>query len=181
MYRRIVVSNSTFSNDPIDFLYHVIGARLLTQRRVSNRVYEVYITSNYEFGLVVFSDSVRLQLVTGVGEYRTYEFELDIPENQPAGESVEEITETGCAITVFNENGVVICRNVPKTPASNPEQTVGPGEMTSVPGEGPGEMTSVPGEGPGEMTSVPGEAPGEMTSVPGEMTDETTDEQGAMI
>ena len=167
MYRRIVISKSVFSNDPVDFLYHVRGAQLLSQRRISARAYEVYLSTAYESGPVVFVDSVRLRVQTGVGEYRTYEFVLDVPEKQPAEESVEEITETGAVITVFNENGVVICRNVPKTPSNSaPAQTVVPGEMTSEPIDGSGEMTSEPIDSSGEMTSEPIDGTGEMASEP---------------
>ena len=143
MYRRIVISNSVFINDPVDFLYHVRGAQLLSQRRISTRAYEVYLTTTYENSIVVFADSVRLRVQAGLGDYRMYEFVLDVPENQPARESVEEITETGSVITVFNENGVVICRNTPKTPSNSaPAQTDGTGEMTSEPIDGTGEMKS---------------------------------------
>ena len=159
--------NSGWVNGPIDALYHVRGARLLSQGRVSTGAYDANFVNANEACPSVFADSVRLRASTTIGSHRTYEFVLDVLENQPAKESVEEITTTGVTITVFNENGVVVCRNDVKTPInSDPTPTDGPGESTSEPIDGPGEMTSEPIDGPGESTSEPIDAPGETASEP---------------
>ena len=184
MYRRVVLDNRTWINGPIEVLYRVRGALLLTQQRRSSSVYDPTFSTTSPSTPSVFEDSVRLRS-TGAGFNHTYEFVFDVSENQPVRESVEEITDTGVSVAVFNENGVLVCRNVPKTPASGPEQTVGPGEMTSVPGEEPGEMTSEPIDSTGEMTSEPVDGPGEMSTEPverpGEMTSVPGEEPGEMI
>lgn len=152
MYRRIVLYNSRYISGPVTVLYHVRGARLLFQCRASSNNYEDNIPNAGEMYAVVFADSILLRANSGLGFYRTYEFVLDVAENQPAEESVEEITTFGCAIVVFNENGVVVCRNDVDPPAdSYPAQTDGPGEMVSEPIDGTGEMTSEPVDGISEM------------------------------
>ena len=140
MYRRVVLYNSNWTSSDFRILYHVRGARLLSQHRASTRGYEQNMPTSNEMYAVVFADSILLGANTGVGFYRTYEFVLDVPENQPVGESVEEISETGSAVIVFNENGVVVCRNGVEPPA----ETVGRGQMASEPIGAPGEMTSEP-------------------------------------
>ena len=126
-------------------LYHVNGAVVLSQGRVSSRAYDVTFTSVNEYSAAIFADYVRLRCDAWLSDYATYEFILDVSENQPAEESVEEITNTGVAVAVYNENGVLVCRNVPKTTANGaPAQTVVPGEMTSEPIDGTGEMASEP-------------------------------------
>ena len=157
MYRRVVLFNSAWINNAfIDVLYRVRGARLLSQYRAAASPYDANIGVANGSLAVVFADSIRLRATAGVGPGHTFEFDLDVSENQPADESIEEISTTGVAIVVFNENGVVICSNGKGIPANSaPAQTVVPGEMTSVPGEEPGEMTSEPIDGTGEMTSEP--------------------------
>ena len=152
MYRRIVLSFEAYSGAVVDILYHAHGAVLLSQARVSTRGYDSNFKPLEETGVCVFSDSVRLKTSAPIGTYRTYEFILDVSEDQPTEEAVEEITTTGVGIDVYNEHGVLVCRNTPKTPSnSDPSQTVTPGEMTSVPGEEPGETTSELVDGPGAM------------------------------
>lgn len=176
MYRRVVLYNKkTWVSGAVEVLYHVRGARQLAQNRETTKAYDESIGAAPVNGAVAFADSIRLRAANGISPVSMFEFVLEVPENQPAVESVEEITTTGSTIVVFNENGVVTCSNdVGITASSAPTQTVAPGEMTSVPGEEPGEMTSEPIEAPGEMTSVPGEEPGEMVG-------ETTDDPGTMI
>lgn len=128
---------------------------MLYQQKVVRRVHDESAASDNVTVTSVFADGIRLLVKTSVNIDSAYEFILDVSDNQPAGESVEEITNTGISIAVYNEHGVLVCRNVPKTPASDPTQTVGPGEMTSVPGEEPGEMTSEPIGATGETTNEP--------------------------
>ena len=109
MYRRVVLSSPQSLSGPFGILYHVCGARLLSQARVSTRAYDTNFSTVNETGAAVFDDSVRLQTVASIGGYRTYEFVLDVAENQPSEESVEEITSTGVGIAVYNEHGVLVC------------------------------------------------------------------------
>ena len=156
MYRRIVLYNITYISGPVELLYHVRGARLLFQYRASAKSYEDTVTNGNEMYAAVFPDSIRLRVNSALGYYRTYEFVLDVSENQPIGESVEERTSTGSAIVVYNENGVVVCSNGVKPPTNiDPAKTNGLGEMTSEPIGGTGEMTSEPIDGTGEMKSEP--------------------------
>lgn len=151
MYRRVVISSQTDTSGDIGILYHVRGAALIFQQRGMIGKYNAGYPPGAESFPSVYADVVRLKIPASVGNNRYYEFIFNVSENQPVEESVEEITSTGITITVYNEHGVLVCRNVPKTPASNPTQAVGPGEMTSVPGEEPGEMTSESISGTGEM------------------------------
>lgn len=109
MYRRVVLSSPESIGGPFGVLYHVRGARLLSQARVSTRGYDVNFSTVAETGAAVFADSVRLQTAASIGSYRTYEFILDVDENQPVEESVDEITSTGVGIYVYNEHGVLVC------------------------------------------------------------------------
>ena len=144
MYRRVVLSSSAWITTSIDVLYRVRGARLLSQYRATTGTYDSKLATSNESISLVFSDAIRLRATVGSGPNHTFEFVLDVSENQPE-ESVEEISTTGVAITVYNENGVVVCSNgVSILASSDTTQTIVPGEMTSVPGEEPGEMTSEP-------------------------------------
>ena len=74
---------------------------------------------------------------------RTYDFYLDVPDNQPEPEAVAETSLTKSSLTVYNENDVVICSNgvTVSAAASSPSQsTTAAGEMTSVPIEAPDEI-----------------------------------------
>ena len=150
MYRRIVLSSQTDTTTTISILYHVHGAVLLSQYRRGLATYDASIGVVPLSSAIVFDDVVRLLTTASVGANRTYECILDVSENQPTEEAVEEITNTGVTISVYNEHGVLVCRNgVSNSAESSPAQSSGSGEMTSVPGEEPGEMT-------GEITDIPG-------------------------
>lgn len=146
----------TTNGDPVRFIYYARNARLLNMQRVTATFDEsVDITSSTM--AVSYPAGIKMGVYAAGTTSRTYDFYLDVSENQPGEEAVAEITASKSSLTVYNENGVVICSNGVTVTASS--STSAPGETTSV---------------PGEMTSVPGEEPGEMAS-------ETTDEPGAMI
>lgn len=154
MYRKVVITATVYISGPIQILYHVSGSSLLYQQKVVKGAHEVSSGASDMTGPVVFDDSIRLSTKSTVDNSRLYEFILDVAENQRAEEAIEEITSTGVVISVYNEHGVVVCRNVPKTVNS------APGEMTSESINGTGEMTSEPIDGTGEMTSEPIDGPG---------------------
>ena len=163
MYRRVVLSSPNQTKGNSTILYRVHGAIPLSQYRRYHGKYNQQSSSGQWFFPFVFDDSVKISVGTTIQRVVTYEIVLDVDENQPDMESVEEITTEGINITVYNADGVIVCHNgVGISAESSPAQTVAPGEMTSEPIDGPGEMTSEPIEGPGEMTSAPGEEPGEM-------------------
>ena len=153
MYRRVVLSSPTATTGNIDILYRVRGAMPLSQHRRAIGAYEGVAGTYQTLCAVVFDDAVRLQTPSKLAANRTYEFIIDVAENQPVAEYVEEVSSEGIIISVYNADGVLVCDN------SGNRKPAQSGGMTSV---------------PGEMTSVPGEEPGEMAG-------ETTDEPGAMI
>ena len=155
MYRKIVVSGT--SSGQTDILYRAVNARLTSAGIIYNAEYNVNISPVQYYTPVYFTTSVRLRLNVTLTQSRSYVFELDVDENQPRGESVEEITSNGVRIAVYNENGVLVCDNgiSGEAASATPPVTSGSGEMTSVPGEEPGEMTSEPVDGSVEMTSEP--------------------------
>lgn len=145
MYRRVVISSKTDIKGDSGVLYHVHGAVFISQYRRVLGEYTTSYPSSYEYYAAVFDDVVRLKIPAPIGNDRAHEFIFDVPENQPAEEAVEEISSTGVEISVYNDHGVLVCRNVPKTTASSaPAHTDGTGEMTSEPIDGTGEMTSEP-------------------------------------
>ena len=151
-----MLSSQTDTTAAISILYHVRGAVLLSQYRSGLAGYDASIGVVPLSSAIVFGDVVRLLTTASVGANRTYEFIFVAPENQPGEEAVEEITSTGVVISVYNEHGVLVCRNTPKTPASGaPAHTDESGEMASEPIDGTGEMTSEPIGGIGETTSEP--------------------------
>ena len=150
MYRKLVVSSANYTNGAIDILYHVRGAVLVSQHRIMDVPYDSTLLNVAEIGAAVFADSIRLNTKAALNPNKFYEFILDVSENQPVAEAVEEISAVGVTINVYNESGVLVCAHT-GTPASNPPQTNAPGEMTSVPGEEPGEMASETTDEPGTM------------------------------
>ena len=109
MYRRVVLSSPSATSATINILYHVRGAVLLSQHRRGLSGYDASIGVAQLSSAVVFDDVVRLQTSASVAGNRTYEFILDVSENQPAEESVEEVSTTGAGIEVYNADGVLVC------------------------------------------------------------------------
>ena len=140
VYRKLVVSSVNYTNGAIDILYHVRGAVLVSQRRVMDASYDSSLLNTAELCAAVFADSIRLNTKASVTPYKFYEFILNVSENQPVAESVEEISTIGVTINVYNESGVLVCTYTGTPASGNPPQTNAPGEMTSVPGEEPGAM-----------------------------------------
>ena len=139
MYRRVVVSSTNTKTGPIDVLYHVRGASVVSQRKNTQGEFDPNVPIVEEQVPNVFYNAVRLRVSGAVTFKTSFEFILDVAENQPAEEAVEEIKGDGVVISVYNEHGVLVCRNTPKTLS------------TGVPGEEPGEMASEPIDGTGEM------------------------------
>ena len=108
MYRRVVLSSPTATSATINILYHVRGAVLLYQHRRGLSGYDASIGVAQLSSAVVFDDVVRLQTSASVAANRTYEFILDVSENQPEAEYVEEISSTGVGIDVYNADGVLV-------------------------------------------------------------------------
>lgn len=149
MFRRIRLV--TANGEAVSFIYYARNARFMGMQRV---------LPTYDQSIGIASMALPVVYPTGIkmGAYqtgsisRTYDYYVDVPENQPEPEAVAETSTTKSSLTVYNENDVVICSNgVTVTPAASSPSQSKPGEMTSVPGTAPGEMTSVPIEAPGEI------------------------------
>ena len=110
MYRRVVLSSPAATSGTINILYHVRDAVLLSQYRRGLSGYDASIGVAQLSSAVVFDDVVRLQTSASVAANRTYEFILDVSENQPEAEYVEEISSTGAGIDVYNADGVLVWR-----------------------------------------------------------------------
>lgn len=136
MFRRVVLTGD--AQGAKRALYHVRGARPIDQYRVVSGNY-VSTGTNSVYNIVVFDDSVLMSVTSNLTT--PYIFDLDVSENQPIAESIEEQSALGIALAVYNENGVLVCDNgiSPTASASTPSIS-GPGEMTSEPIDGPGEM-----------------------------------------
>lgn len=109
MYRRVVLTSPTQTSGNLTILYHVRGAVLLSQYRRGLSDYDSTIGEAQPSTAVVFDDAVRLKTSASVAANRTYEFILDVSENQTAEESVEEVSTTGVGIEVYNADGVLVC------------------------------------------------------------------------
>ena len=109
MYRRLVLTSPTQTSGNLTVLYHVHGAVLLAQYRRGLASYDSTIGETQPSTAVVFDDVVRLKTSASVAANRTYEFILDVSENQPVEESVEEVSTTGIGIEVYNADGVLVC------------------------------------------------------------------------
>ena len=135
----------------VSLVYYANGARFVGMQRVIG-AYDASIGVASSTLPVVFNGGIKLGVYQTGSTSRTYDFYIDVSDNQPTDERVEEISTTQSSITVYNENDVEICDNgvTVTASASSPSQSK-PGEMTSVPGTEPGEMTSVPIEAPGEI------------------------------
>ena len=140
MLRRIRLV--TANGEAVSFIYYARNARFMGMQRV---------LPTYDQSIGIASMALPVVYPTGIkmGAYqtgsvsRTYDYYVDVPENQPEPEAVAETSSTKSSLTVYNENDVVICSNgvTVTAPTSSPSQsTAGPGEMTSVPIEGPGEI-----------------------------------------
>ena len=140
MFRRIRLV--TANGEAVTFNYYVRNARFMGMQRV---------LPTYDQNIGIASMTLPVAYPGGIkmGAYqtgsasRTYDFYLDVPDNQPEPEAVAETSLTKSSLTVYNENGVVICSNgvtVTASTSSPSQSTAGPGEMTSVPIEGPGEI-----------------------------------------
>ena len=109
MYRRVVLTSPTQTSGNLTVLYHVRGAVLLSQYRRGLSGYDSTIGETQPSTAVVFDDVVRLKTSASVAANRTYEFILDVSENQPTEESIEEVSTTGIGIEVYNADGVLVC------------------------------------------------------------------------
>ena len=105
-----MLSSPTATSATINILYHVHGAVLLSQHRRGLFGYDASIGVAQLSSAVVFDDVVRLQTSASVAANRTYEFILDVSENQSGAEYVEEISSSGVGIDVYNADGVLVCR-----------------------------------------------------------------------
>ena len=109
MYRRLVLTSPAQTSGNLTVLYHVRGAVLLSQYRRGLSGYDSTIGEVQPSTAVVFDDAVRLKTSASVAANRTFEFVLDVSENQPVEESVEEVSTTGIGIEVYNADGVLVC------------------------------------------------------------------------
>lgn len=140
MLRRIRLA--TANGEAVSFIYYVRNARFMGAQRVLP-AYDQSIGIASMALPTAYPGGIKMGVYQTGSVSRTYDFYLDVPENQPEPEAVAETSTTKSAITVYNENDVVICDNgVTVTPStSSPSSsTTAPGEMTSVPGEAPGEI-----------------------------------------
>ena len=109
MYRRVVLTSPTQTSGNLTILYHVRGAVLLAQYRRGLSGYDSTIGEVQPSTAVVFDDAVRLKTSASLAANRTFEFVLDVFENQPVEESVEEVSTVGIGIEVYNADGVLVC------------------------------------------------------------------------
>lgn len=146
MFRRVVITGDAQGSKRA--LYRVRGARPIDQYRVVNGNY-VSTGTNSLYNVIVFDDSVLLAVTSNL--VTPYIFDLEVSENQPTAESIEEQSTLGLSLAVYNENGVLVCTNgiSPSASTSHPSISA-PGEMTSAPSEEPGEMASETTDEPGE-------------------------------
>ena len=157
MFRRIELICPNPNHELVSFLYHVRGAKFLAENIVAEGSYSGPIGDSGARTPVVFNDSFRAFCYEDLPRNRKMVYMLDVDENQPLIERVEELTHKGASITVYNANGVVVCDK-----AGDLAETIdGSSEMTSEPIGGTGEMTSEPIDGIGEMTSEPIDGTGE--------------------
>ena len=147
MFRRVVITGNAQGAKRV--LYRVRGARPVDQYRVVNSNF-VSTGTNTMYNAVVFDDSVLLSVTSNL--VTPYIFDLDVSENQPIAESIEEQSALGISAAVYNENGVLVCSNgVTSSGTASAPDIIAPGEMTSVPGEEPGEMAGETTDEPGAM------------------------------
>lgn len=126
----------------VSLVYYAKGARFMGVQRVIG-TYDASIGIASAPLPFVFDGGIKLGVYQTGSTSRTYDFYVDVSDNQPTDERVEETSTTKSAITVYNENDVTVCDNgvtVTASTSSPPQSTAGPGEMTSVPIEGPGEI-----------------------------------------
>ena len=126
----------------VALVYYAKGARFMGVQRVIG-TYDASIGIASAPLPLVFDGGIKLGVYQTGSTSRTYDFYVDVSDNQPTDERVEETSTTKSAITVYNENGVAICDNgvtVTASTSSPSSSTTAPGEMTSVPGEAPGEI-----------------------------------------
>lgn len=136
-------------------IYYVKNARIISAYRRIQQDYSSAFTLSTAKIPIVFDTSLIFEVPASARKTGRY-FELIafVPENQPAEESVEELTSNGAMIVVYNENGGIVCHNgliSENTAISNWALNGNPEGITSEPTDGPGEMTSEPIDGPGEM------------------------------
>ena len=156
MYRRVVLSSQvpTDGSANITVLYRVYGATPLAQYRRYKGKYNPSVSFGQWYFPVVFDNAVKIGMGSSLNNSISYEIVLDVDENQPGMESVEEITSQGVTITVYNADGVIVCHNnVDISARIDTPKTDSLGEMTTEPIDGPGEATSEPIDGTGEMAS----------------------------
>lgn len=135
---RLVTKDGT----AVSLVYYAKGARFMGVQRVIG-TYDASIGIASAPLPLVFDGGIKLGVYQTGSTSRTYDFYVDISDNQPTDERVEETSSTQSAITVYNENDVAICDNgvTVTAPVASPSQsTTAPGEMTSVPIEAPGEI-----------------------------------------
>ena len=140
MLRRIRLV--TKDGSAVSFVYYVNGAKFLGVQRVIG-AYDASIGIASAPLPLAFDGGIKLGVYQTGTTSRTYDFYIDVSDNQPADERVEEASSTKSAITVYNENGVAICDNgvaVTASSSSPSQSATAPGEMTSVPIEAPGEI-----------------------------------------
>lgn len=140
MLRRIRLV--TANGEAVTFIYYARNARFMGAQRVLP-AYDQSIGIASMALPIAYPGGIKMGVYQTGSVSRTYDFYLDVPENQPEPEAVAETSVTKSSLTVYNENDVVICSNgvtVTATTSSPSQSTAGPGEMTSVPIEGPGEI-----------------------------------------
>ena len=161
MYRRVVLSNPTLTagNINITVLYRVHGAIPLAQYRRYEGKYNPPVSVGQMYFPVVFDDAVKIGLGATLNDRMPYEIVLDVDENQPEIESVEELTSQGIIINVYNADGVIVCHNnVGISAGIDTSKTDGLGEtaIESVDGSGETAIESVGGSGETAIESIDG-------------------------
>ena len=148
MYRRLVVYSSELVSSVIKILYNGSGGKLLSQQRVFKSSFSSSLEPMTVYSGARFPGAFMLKTNASIANAASYEFIMDVDENQTSKESVSEITTTGVYIAVYNENCVLVCDNGKRSTMSAPDlgyfehadSIKDPDEMTSVPGEELGGM-----------------------------------------
>ena len=130
----------TANGEAVSFIYYARNARFMGMQRVLP-AYDQNVGIASMTLPVAYPGGIKMGAYQTGSASRTYDFYLDVPDNQPEPEAVAETSQTKSSLTVYNENDVVICSNgvTVTASASSPSQSK-PGEMTSVPIEAPGEI-----------------------------------------
>ena len=110
MIRYLRISGINSSDATV--LYRVNKPRFIRANKIYDLDYETTYTPTALKECIIYNNAIVVTAPpSSLEKIRYYEVVIDIPENQPAIESVEEISTYGVSASVYNDNGVKICDN----------------------------------------------------------------------